>query len=49
MAKQAVFFGGEISQYYEEYLGSFLFEPFAVDLASRIDWTGVGEVLELAG
>ncbi|HTI89595.1 MAG TPA: class I SAM-dependent methyltransferase [Puia sp.] len=48
MTKRVVYFGGEISQNYEEYLGSFVFEPYAVDLASRIDWTGVGQVLELA-
>ena len=47
-AKRVVFFGGEISQYYENHLGSFVFESFAVDLTSRIDWTGVGEILELA-
>lgn len=48
MAEQSVFFGGEIPQNYEDYLGSFVFEPFAVDLASSIDWTGVGQILELA-
>ena len=48
MAKHAVFFGGKISQNYEDYLGAFLFEPFAMDLARRINWTGVGRVLELA-
>lgn len=48
MAKQVVFFGGKISQNYEDYLGTFLFEPFAMDLASRINWTGVSQVLELA-
>ncbi|HXO74721.1 MAG TPA: methyltransferase domain-containing protein [Puia sp.] len=48
MTKRIVYFGGEISQNYEDYLGSFVFEPFAVDLASRINWTGVGQVLELA-
>lgn len=48
MAKPIVFFGGKISQNYEDYLGAFLFEPFAIDLARRINWAGVGQVLELA-
>jgi ubiquinone/menaquinone biosynthesis C-methylase UbiE len=48
MTTRSVFFGGEISQNYEDYLGPFLFEPYAVDLASRIQWTGVSQILELA-
>jgi SAM-dependent methyltransferase len=48
MAEASALFGGEISRRYEDYLGEFIFEPFAVDLAARIDWTGVGRVLELA-
>src|SRR5882757_3451475 len=48
MATPSQFFGGKISQNYEDYLGSFLFEPYAVDLADRLNWTGVSQILELA-
>jgi ubiquinone/menaquinone biosynthesis C-methylase UbiE len=48
MATPGLFFGGKISQNYEDYLGPFLFEPYAADLASRIHWTGVSQLLELA-
>jgi SAM-dependent methyltransferase len=41
-------FGGSISQNYENFLGSFLFEPFAVDLASRVAMPRSGKLLELA-
>ena len=43
-----LFFGGEISQKYEDYLGPFLFEPYAIDLAARLNLTGVSNILELA-
>jgi SAM-dependent methyltransferase len=48
MATPSPFFGGKISQNYEDYLGAFLFEPYAIDLASRINWNGVTQILELA-
>jgi len=48
MEKPALNFGGSISQNYEDYLGLFIFEPYANDLASRPDMDGVTKVLELA-
>jgi ubiquinone/menaquinone biosynthesis C-methylase UbiE len=48
MATSSLNFGGKISMNYEYYLGAFLFEPFAVDLAARLNFTGVSRVLELA-
>ncbi len=48
MSTPPILFEGTVSQHYEDYLGSFLFEPFAVDLVSKINWTGVSRVLELA-
>jgi ubiquinone/menaquinone biosynthesis C-methylase UbiE len=41
-------FNGSIPQAYEEYLGSFLFEPFALDLVQRIGDAKVKNILELA-
>jgi ubiquinone/menaquinone biosynthesis C-methylase UbiE len=41
-------FSGSIPQVYEEYLGPFLFEPFALDLVQRIGNDKVKNVLELA-
>lgn len=43
----SLFFGGNISQHYEDYLGAFVFEPFAADLAKRLNLTGVSNMLEL--
>jgi ubiquinone/menaquinone biosynthesis C-methylase UbiE len=48
MEKTTLFFGGAVSQNYEDYLGAFLFEPFAVDLTARLNLDGVSKVLELA-
>jgi len=48
MEKTTLFFGGTVSQNYEDYLGAFLFEPFAVDLAARLNFDAVNDVLELA-
>ncbi len=48
MANPALIFGGNIPQHYEELLGPFLFEPFAQDLADRIEFAGLTSVLELA-
>jgi SAM-dependent methyltransferase len=48
MSNPPLSFGGKIPQNYEDFLGPFLFEPFAADLAGRLHWTGVHQVLELA-
>lgn len=48
MKTSSLFFGGKISQNYEDYLGPFFFEPYATDLAGRLNFTGVKDVLELA-
>jgi ubiquinone/menaquinone biosynthesis C-methylase UbiE len=41
-------FVGSIPANYDRYLGPFLFEPFARDLAARVDWVPEASVLELA-
>ncbi|HEX2608387.1 MAG TPA: class I SAM-dependent methyltransferase [Flavisolibacter sp.] len=41
-------FSGDVPQLYEAYLGPVLFEPYAEDLAARIDPAGSQHVLELA-
>jgi ubiquinone/menaquinone biosynthesis C-methylase UbiE len=41
-------FVGSIPANYDRYLGPFLFEPFARDLAARVDWVAGARVLELA-
>jgi len=42
-------FSGNIPEDYDQYLGSFFFEPYAIDLCSRIEDTGkMSSVLELA-
>jgi ubiquinone/menaquinone biosynthesis C-methylase UbiE len=41
-------FGGTISQTYEDLLGPFIFEPFAVDFAALLDTGGTQNILELA-
>jgi ubiquinone/menaquinone biosynthesis C-methylase UbiE len=48
MSTPSLVFGGKVSQHYEDYLGAFLFESFAIDLVSKINWGGVERVLELA-
>jgi SAM-dependent methyltransferase len=48
MSSTSLNFGGTISQNYEDYLGPFLFEPFATDLAKRLNFNGVNKALELA-
>ncbi len=48
MAKEAFGFSGEAAINYDTYLGPILFEPYAVDLVSKIVTTGVGSVLEIA-
>jgi len=48
MAIPSVIFEGETPRNYEDYLGPYLFEPYAADLVSRIDFTDASRVLELA-
>jgi ubiquinone/menaquinone biosynthesis C-methylase UbiE len=48
MENNLVAFSGSIPEIYEEFLGEFMFEPFAEDLVSRIGVRGVENVLELA-
>ena len=48
MENNLVAFSGSIPEIYEEFLGEFMFEPFAEDLANRVDVNGVENVLEVA-
>ena len=48
MENNLIAFSGSIPEMYEEFLGEFMFEPFAEDLANRIDVHGVENVLEIA-
>jgi ubiquinone/menaquinone biosynthesis C-methylase UbiE len=48
MAASNVSFSGSIPENYERYLGPFIFEPYAVDVVSRIHVQKVKKVLELA-
>ena len=48
MAKEAFRFSGEGAINYDRYLGPLLFEPYALDLASKIDTSNVTSVLEIA-
>lgn len=48
MATPTLSFGGEVSQNYDDFLGPFFFEPYAADLANRLDFNGVHKMLELA-
>jgi ubiquinone/menaquinone biosynthesis C-methylase UbiE len=41
-------FSGDIPRHYDEYLGPMFFEPYAVEIANRIDPLKVNAVLELA-
>jgi hypothetical protein len=41
-------FGGSIPKLYEEYLVPLIFEPYAVDLAKRLDSRRLARVLEIA-
>jgi len=47
MEKTAAF-AGSIPANYERYLGPFLFEPYALDLVSRLQDKNYGDVLEIA-
>ncbi len=48
MQKDAFKFSGELALNYDRYLGPLMFEPYAVDLVSRINTEGVKAVLEIA-
>ena len=48
METNQIIFSGSIPQAYEEYLGPFLFEPFALDLVRRLGNDKVKNALELA-
>ncbi|MGI4871093.1 MAG: class I SAM-dependent methyltransferase [Janthinobacterium lividum] len=48
MSTIPVTFNGTIPQQYDDYLGPLLFEPYALDLADRINYAPVTNVLELA-
>ncbi|GAB3788852.1 methyltransferase domain-containing protein [Spirosoma horti] len=48
MSKNPITFNGSVPQQYDDYLGPFLFEPYALDLVDRIDPSSAGNVLELA-
>lgn len=41
-------FVGSIPEHYDKYLGPFFFEPYALDLAGRIDASKVTDILETA-
>lgn len=47
MAKTTAFVGS-IATNYEKYLGPFLFEPYAIDLVSRLQDGSYGDILEIA-
>ena len=48
MSDKALIFNGSIPKNYDDLLGPFVFEPFALDLAKRIDYQNVSNILELA-
>ena len=48
MSDQNAQFAGSIPAIYDRYLGPILFQPYAEDLAARLDVTANGSVLELA-
>jgi SAM-dependent methyltransferase len=48
MEKDAFKFSGEAAANYDHYLGPLLFEPYAIDLASKLNMAGVHSVLEIA-
>jgi SAM-dependent methyltransferase len=48
MSNPQLSFGGKIPQNYEDFLGPFLFEPYALDLVARLDLAGGHKILELA-
>jgi len=48
MANDAFKFSGEAALNYDQYLGPFLFEPYAIALVSKLETENVNSVLELA-
>ena len=48
MEQQAFRFSGEAAENYDQYLGPFLFEPYGLELASRLDPLKANSVLEVA-
>jgi len=48
MEKQHAAFAGTIPAFYEKYLGPFLFEPYALDIVSRMENKKYSNILELA-
>jgi len=48
MSERAVRFQGSIPENYEKYLVPLIFNPYAKDMALRIDSSGISHVLELA-
>jgi ubiquinone/menaquinone biosynthesis C-methylase UbiE len=48
MERNPMTFDGSIAKNYDHYLGPFLFESYADDLAGRIAFTGESNILELA-
>jgi ubiquinone/menaquinone biosynthesis C-methylase UbiE len=48
MDNQHSSFIGSIPENYDRYLGPFLFEPYAIDMVSRIDASSAQKVLEIA-
>ncbi|HVU58125.1 MAG TPA: methyltransferase domain-containing protein [Puia sp.] len=48
MERNPITFDGSIAKSYDRYLGPFLFEPYADDLAGRMKFTGESNILELA-
>jgi len=48
MNQNPIIFNDAIAQNYDDILGPFVFEPYALDILDRIDFTGVRNVLEIA-
>ena len=48
MERPSLVFGGTIPRNYEDFLGPFLFEPYAADITERIDFSKSHAILELA-
>ena len=48
MANEVFKFSGDRALNYDTYLGPFLFEPFGMEMASRVPATHINSVLELA-
>ncbi|MEP7228607.1 MAG: hypothetical protein ABI691_00065 [Ginsengibacter sp.] len=48
MKKEFATFSGTVPALYDQYMGPLFFEPYAVDIASRIKEKNVQKVLEIA-